>query len=298
MSHTSDKKTGHNHKWSGKIPTLEGFIRHLTQGTKLHVNLHFMFSQTPEMSFFDVNLDYRSHTRPACNYAKIQEKKLTDCMANKKRSIKKALELESPYVGKCYRGIHEIVYPIYHKGNPMCILYLGNILLESQLHQISFDADNQIIHTMAIAEEDDLTDFMEIAGLIADVIHSHFLILDQSNQLKTPDKLHWAIRQALDHIDLNYSCDISLREIADLCFLNEQYMSRLFKKQLGRTFSDQLNQRRLFISKQLLSDTGKSVTDIAQLVGYNNVTYFNKCFKQAFGISPRKFRQSNSNEPT
>ena len=71
---------------------------------------------------------------------------------------------------------------------------------------------------------------------------------------------------------------------------NEKYLGMLFKKQVGRSFHDYLNRRRLYRARMLLEQTTDSVLTIATRVGFNNVTYFNRLFKEYYGMSPSQLR--------
>ena len=72
-------------------------------------------------------------------------------------------------------------------------------------------------------------------------------------------------------------------------------------EELGLTFSSYLNKLRLTEAARLLAENeDANVSEIAYSVGYNNVTYFNKLFKQEYGCAPKTFKsltQSHADEP-
>lgn len=69
------------------------------------------------------------------------------------------------------------------------------------------------------------------------------------------------------------------------------YLSRRFKTSIGISFSEYLKKLRIEQSCQLLANTNKSVAEIAELVGYSDLKFFNSIFKEHLGITPREFRK-------
>ncbi|WJH33779.1 helix-turn-helix transcriptional regulator [Paenibacillus sp. CC-CFT747] len=86
--------------------------------------------------------------------------------------------------------------------------------------------------------------------------------------------------------------DISLHAIAGRFFINSSYLSRLFKHEVGETFSDYVVKRKMLRAKQHLQD-GSKVQDAAQKVGYTNVGYFSKLFQRYWGFSPVKLNKDS-----
>ena len=77
----------------------------------------------------------------------------------------------------------------------------------------------------------------------------------------------------------------SLIGAAELTGLSASYVSTIFHRCLNQTFSDFLNQTRMEKAMQLLKE-GRSVSDTAWMVGYNNPRNFSRVFKQYHGVDP------------
>ncbi len=96
------------------------------------------------------------------------------------------------------------------------------------------------------------------------------------------------------------SPDLSLDMAAASLGINRTKINDLLKEELGLTFSSYLNKLRLTEAARLLAENeDANVSEIAYSVGYNNVTYFNKLFKQEYGCAPKTFKsltQSQSDE--
>ena len=68
-------------------------------------------------------------------------------------------------------------------------------------------------------------------------------------------------------------------------------MNYILKTELGFTFSGYLNKLRLTEAARLLAEKDSAtVAEIAYSVGYSNVSYFNKLFKEEYGCTPKAFR--------
>ena len=99
------------------------------------------------------------------------------------------------------------------------------------------------------------------------------------------------ISEVKKYIDEHISEKISRSEIADYVFLNENYLSRLFHKEVGCSISKYILEKRLALSKKLLIQTKLSVSEIGERVGYDTTTYFVRIFKQETGKTPNEFRK-------
>ena len=99
------------------------------------------------------------------------------------------------------------------------------------------------------------------------------------------------IFRAMNFIRNNFNKGIALEDVSNEVGLNASYFSKLFKNETGESYTDYLNRVRVEGSKQLLSQSNFSLVDIAQLVGFNDQSYFTKMFKKVEGVSPGKFRK-------
>ena len=110
----------------------------------------------------------------------------------------------------------------------------------------------------------------------------------QLEQIEKVQSLH--IKQAVEFIQKNYHKDISLADISNHVYMNPTYFCSLFKKEMGKGFSDYLQEIRMAEAQTLLSHTYLSIADISERVGYNNARYFSKVFQKAVGIKPSEYR--------
>jgi len=97
--------------------------------------------------------------------------------------------------------------------------------------------------------------------------------------------------QCQKFIEENYMYDLSLDELANLFSFNPSYFSSFFKKAFGVNFSEYLQKFRISKAKELLRDKRNKVYEVAELVGYRDVKYFNRVFKKEVGLSPDEYKR-------
>ena len=95
----------------------------------------------------------------------------------------------------------------------------------------------------------------------------------------------------LHYLQENYTETVTLNEIASLFYLSPYYLCREFKKHTNSTIIQYVNSLRISHAQRLFHETDKSVTEISKIVGFANVTHFNRIFKAVTGQSPSQNRK-------
>ncbi|MDE6261164.1 MAG: AraC family transcriptional regulator [Oscillospiraceae bacterium] len=112
--------------------------------------------------------------------------------------------------------------------------------------------------------------------------------------LSHTDKLDWddredSILKLLRYVEDRF-VSASLTEAAELIRTDVYTLSRLIRRQTGKTFTQLVQEKRLAQAAFLLTSTRRNVGDVARAVGYENISYFHRIFKAAYGLSPRQYR--------
>ena len=97
------------------------------------------------------------------------------------------------------------------------------------------------------------------------------------------------IRDTLAFVREHYAEDAGLNEIARILDVTPIYLSHLFKKEVGMTFSAYVTKLRIDRAKELLRRGDKKIYEISEMVGYQTVQYFSKVFKRETGKTPKEF---------
>jgi len=100
------------------------------------------------------------------------------------------------------------------------------------------------------------------------------------------------IHQSVHYVNTHYAEHISLEDLARRVYLSPSYFGKVFKEETGETFVAFLNRVRIEHSKELLRRKHVRLADIAQMVGFEEQSYFCRVFKKLVGVTPTHYRES------
>lgn len=115
-------------------------------------------------------------------------------------------------------------------------------------------------------------------------------------KLKTPRHdavmgyLHKITPDILKYIDDNCFEKLTLAELAEKCFYNPSYFSRIFKECYGKSLSSYILEKRMNEAVRLLTETDISIERISEMSGYKDKGQFYKNFKEYMGVTPKLYR--------
>ena len=101
------------------------------------------------------------------------------------------------------------------------------------------------------------------------------------------------VEQVLAIIRADCSQNTTLESVAQQLNLNPAYVSRIFKKETGVKFMDYLTGMRVEKAKELLTGSNLKIKEVCERLGYSNINYFIKVFKDATGVTPGDYRRMN-----
>ncbi|MDD6175255.1 MAG: PocR ligand-binding domain-containing protein [Firmicutes bacterium] len=133
-----------------------------------------------------------------------------------------------------------------------------------------------------------LPDSNELCLWLSDVLNRLMDGVFRFSDAKHADLMH----KTLQYLHTHYTERITMEEMARRVFLSPAYFSRVFKQETGETFNNCLNRIRIEKSKELLLHQNLRLTDIAQLTGFEDQSYFTKVFRRITGVPPMKFREN------
>jgi len=103
-----------------------------------------------------------------------------------------------------------------------------------------------------------------------------------------------SILRAVAHMGDNLEDDISLAELAEQAGMSKYHFCRVFKKHLDRSPISYLIDLRIDRARTLLRTTDLSMSEIATLVGFNDISNFSRKFKELNNVSPSRYRKEPS----
>jgi AraC-like DNA-binding protein len=98
------------------------------------------------------------------------------------------------------------------------------------------------------------------------------------------------ILRCIDYIENHLHYAITLEDLAEHVSLNTNYLSTLFKKELGKTVSEYIITRRLDEAKRMLAHSEMPISEISNTLAFNSQSYFSLLFREHFNETPRQYR--------
>ena len=117
------------------------------------------------------------------------------------------------------------------------------------------------------------------SSAVIQLADTHFLTIDR-------------IRKVMSYVEEHYKENISLQDVSDLLGISKEYFCRFFKKNMGISFLQYLNEVRLSHIYQGLMDTDLPVAELMEENGFSNQKLFNRSFKELYGCTPSSVRKT------
>lgn len=127
-----------------------------------------------------------------------------------------------------------------------------------------------------------------VTELFAIILRNGLVSEDVNGENNDILHLYELIEPALNRIRNNYADEITVEHLAELCKVSKYYFCRIFKLVTKKSAMEYLRDYRIDVADIMLVNTDKSVTQIAQLCGFDDVNYFCRCYKTQYGVSPGK----------
>ncbi len=272
---------------------LQFLIDELSKGRNFHISV-LDLSGIMDSPYTKLELTNIVHTKRFCAIAKATTRGGVACLRCKNYANTKAIQGKQPFGGYCIYGLYEVAVPVLINDTVCAVVYVGNAVMdEKKTTETAKRAckhthvnENRLLAELDNCEYIENTDeLFKIGELVAD----YLLYLDK-NAPKPKHEMHWLAYLMKRHADEMYQTDMSLSEFAMTYQKNEKYIGRLFKQEVGMSYSEYVQENRLSHAKQLIAEGDERIIDIALECGFNNISYFNRSFKKKYGHSPTDYR--------
>lgn len=263
---------------------LYDLIYFIQEGTKIHISIEFLENYGNDKTVLPSKNQF--HSRPVCRHAKTT-RGFSGCFRCKNLALNKAVTTKKAFSGVCVNGVYEYCRPIVDNGTVIGIIFIGNIMPpEGNRDRLNrFSSDSVLLNTL---DSFFPTDDLERLGTL---LENYILYL--VNEYPSKDNFDPFIQNIKGYIEENLTFSFSASHISKTFNYSEKYLGRLFKKKTGLTLKEYINHRRLKMAQKMLQNSDSPIIDIASKVGYNNVSYFNRIFKDEFGVSPSGYRKQH-----
>lgn len=99
------------------------------------------------------------------------------------------------------------------------------------------------------------------------------------------------ICQILNYIDTNWCNKLSINDLENKFYYNRYYIMKLFKREIGVTIFDYVNNFKIYKSINEIATSNNSMITIAINCGFNSLEYFSETFKNIVGVSPSNYKK-------
>jgi transcriptional regulator GlxA family with amidase domain len=99
------------------------------------------------------------------------------------------------------------------------------------------------------------------------------------------------VKKTILYFDQHVQSHISRLKLAEAVNVNEDYLSRIFHREMGLSLWDYLNRLRVYMAAEKLIQTDETIQEIAFRAGFQDHAYFNRVFRKIYGIPPGELRK-------
>lgn len=199
---------------------------------------------------------------------------------------------------KDFKGVNSLLYELYKNIKTNHISYDFTRIIQMGVINLLLSYITQSGKSAAIIfgpefrpfEAFDKRDTLELQQELVTDLYKQTIEYFTSHQ---PSRTQQVALQGKNYIDANYSnSSLNVQDIASAQYINQTYLRSMFKKEYGITVSDYITKARMEEAAVLLKQKTHRLADIAETVGYNDSSYFSKCFKKYYGMSPSQYEIS------
>lgn len=149
---------------------------------------------------------------------------------------------------------------------------------------------HNLINTLHLS--DTIISHLQQQSILGDIL-TEFLLLSSYNlsSQSFENKLH--LDRVVSYMETHLKEKITVTQLASMLHLNTNYFIQVFTKNYGISPLKMLNQIKLKNIKELLEKTNIPISDIAILMGFDDISYFSKFTKKHLGLAPRDYRLHN-----
>jgi len=133
-----------------------------------------------------------------------------------------------------------------------------------------------------------------IRNYIIQLLITGFRSVDSSSKSHIEQKNSHIVNYICEYIKKNYSTHLSVQDLADMVYLNRDYLGRIFRKHTGKTISEMIQEIRIERACAMLINTTRTNGDIAAACGFDDMKFFYKVFKKQMGVLPKEYRKHHA----
>lgn len=152
----------------------------------------------------------------------------------------------------------------------------------------AYDNHSTLVSNIQLNLRRPFFDKVESRGILY-ILMSRFLKQASPKAEVRDDRIHQTLAYIRKHLDSRLDID----ELADKACMSKDHFIRIFKRETGETPNVYITKHKLEKAELVLVTTDLSIKNVAELVGYDDYSYFNRLFKKNAGITPQQYREKH-----
>ncbi|MDQ1913227.1 AraC family transcriptional regulator [Paenibacillus sp. GD4] len=178
------------------------------------------------------------------------------------------------------RHLDLLLSPFHHPNrivefNPMEQNYIENLIFQMKNEYVEEGRQGRDLYFESL--------------LVQLLLYAHRKLTEASEVAYVP--MNKNIMEVIDYCNSHYRKPLTMEGVSARFYISPFHFSRLFKRYTGFNFPEYINTLRIREAQKLLRETPYKVIEIAERVGYMNITHFNRKFKQVASMSPLEYKK-------
>lgn len=210
--------------------------------------------------------------------------------------MKKIYEsLKSNELEKIFKVLDEVNIILH--SEPSSVMAVKNLLSNICIVFFDYFSDDKIIQLNNLKSHTQISnDINEIDNLDCAILYIKNYIegLVKNSESTSKENYSKVTLHVINYLYDNFDKKISLQEIADYASITPTHLCRVIKKDTGESFVDLFNKIKIGMAEKLLKESNLKVYEVANRVGIDNYSYFNKLFKKFTGTAPTKYYKKST----
>jgi AraC-like DNA-binding protein/ligand-binding sensor protein len=210
-----------------------------------------------------------------------------DCLNQSEQTADK---LQKPFIKLCWKGLVELVVPIFVKEQHLLSILAGTFRHPNGISEEAnlpewFCAEYARLPLFDSEMLEELSTVLKIIG--SGIMMREEISIRDGSRMTRKMQIYQFIREHAHE-------EVTLSDLAQAIGVSPSRVRHLVKELTKRNFKPLLKEERMLRASYLLQSTDYTLELIAETVGFKNVYYFNRVFKEFFGKSPGRFRRNHS----
>ena len=176
---------------------------------------------------------------------------------------------------------YEIIEKLFMKG--------GSAIKLSA--DVSTKVDERFLRLVSLKEKNELTTSIDVMSNLFSIVS-----VAAKSKEKKPEVIKNKLTDVMDYLNVNIGTPMTLDDVAAANRISKYYLCHTFFENVGMTVFEYLRHIRIQEAKRKLSETAEPVSDIAFSVGFENIAYFSKVFREIEGKTPREYRKTTQRD--